>query len=150
MTFAECFDKTAGCWLWKTGKTGKGYGAYRPPGGKTMLAHRYSWELTYGKSLPSDVFLCHTCDNPCCVNPSHLVPGSCADNLKDAANKDRMAFGLRNANARYDRKLIESVIARRENGETLSSISRDTGMSMTHISDVCRGKARKKLAKEAT
>lgn len=33
----------------------------------------------------------HTCDNPRCINPEHLIIGTKADNNKDRATRDRSA-----------------------------------------------------------
>jgi hypothetical protein len=56
--------------------------------GRQMNAHRAAWVKAYG-SLPSDVFVLHTCDNPMCINLAHLFLGSHADNMRDKANKGR-------------------------------------------------------------
>jgi hypothetical protein len=36
------------------------------------------------------LFACHKCDNPPCINPDHLFPGTPADNLYDAYSKGRI------------------------------------------------------------
>lgn len=86
-------DKTDGCWNWIANKTDDGYGLFRlgrDRGSKTVVASRYSYELHHGAPPPDDVEVCHTCDNPGCVRPSHFFLGSHDDNMKDAARKQRI------------------------------------------------------------
>jgi hypothetical protein len=53
-----------------------------------MLAHRASWQIHYGP-IPTGAIVCHSCDNPKCVNPIHLWIGTQRDNLLDAIKKGR-------------------------------------------------------------
>lgn len=56
--------------------------------GKMLAAHRVSFELHYGP-IPLGMFICHSCDNPSCVNPEHLFIGTNKDNQQDAISKGR-------------------------------------------------------------
>jgi hypothetical protein len=78
-----------GCWTW-TGGTKRGYGQFSldTVKGGEMSSHRYSWELKHGK-IPKNMLVCHHCDNPPCVNPSHLFLGTHTDNMQDMINKGR-------------------------------------------------------------
>ena len=73
------------CWEWFGQKNPKGYGYVKPYG----LTHRFSYELHTGEK-PGELFVCHSCDNPPCVNPAHLWLGTVTDNQRDAKAKGRL------------------------------------------------------------
>ena len=77
-----------GCWEWEGLKKTKGRYGQLFNNGNTVRGHRLSYELFYG---PINGFhVCHHCDNPGCVRPSHLFLGTQKDNMQDAGRKQRM------------------------------------------------------------
>lgn len=81
------------CWTWKgatNGRNGWRYGIayYR---GKTTTAHRVAWLLTRADDIPKGHFVCHKCDNPICVRPSHLFIGTQSTNMQDCVKKNRIS-----------------------------------------------------------
>lgn len=89
------FSKTDGngdpeaCWNWLMAKNGKGYGR-TCSNGKSHYTHRLSWELINGE-IKDGLFVLHRCDNPSCINPSHLFLGTQKQNLEDMHAKGRNA-----------------------------------------------------------
>ena len=79
-------EKTDGCWLWKGCLSRFGYGTFLFRG-KGELAHRVAWAITHG--APPEQCLLHRCDNPACVRPDHLFPGTQKDNALDREMKGR-------------------------------------------------------------
>lgn len=75
------------CWIWIGLKNKAGYGRIRMEY-SDKTAHRYSYELHYGK-IPKGKIICHTCDNPPCVNPEHLYAGTYKDNAQDRESRNR-------------------------------------------------------------
>lgn len=75
------------CWLWR-GDRLKGYGLLSHKG-KNRRAHRVSWELANQQEIPAGLHACHSCDNPSCVNPSHIWLGTQQDNMADMYAKGR-------------------------------------------------------------
>lgn len=85
------------CVEWTKSKDACGYGRAWFDG-KPLGAHRLAYCQAHGLK-PADIagqVVRHTCDNPACINPEHLVLGSHADNMRDM--RDR--FRGRSGNAR--------------------------------------------------
>jgi uncharacterized protein (DUF433 family) len=80
-----------GCHLW-TGHTLNGYGKLRFKGDR-IYTHRAAYQLAHG-DLTNELCVCHTCDNPICINPEHLFLGSRAINNADKVAKNRQAKGV--------------------------------------------------------
>lgn len=73
-------DPATSCWNW-TGYLLRGYGQYHPVHGKTVKAHRYSYEALVGP-IPEGLTIDHLCANKSCVNPEHLEPVTRGENVR--------------------------------------------------------------------
>lgn len=80
-----------GCWEWIGGKNNIGYGMFRQ-GDKMRTAHRVGYELFNNTKIPKNMCVCHSCDNPKCVNPKHLWLGTMKQNITDMRVKGRSNY----------------------------------------------------------
>jgi len=69
------------CWNWQGAKNKDGYGLIKW-GGITYNAHRISY-IIFKKLIPINKHIRHTCNNPSCINPKHLILGTASDNIID-------------------------------------------------------------------
>lgn len=77
-----------GCMEWQGRRlTGHGYG--QVGAGNRLYVHRLVCELTHGPAPEGKPYATHSCDNPPCVNPAHLVWGSPSENLREAYARGR-------------------------------------------------------------
>ena len=136
--FWKKVDKSGDCWIWTKGKNALGYGEFFVRT-KNHGAHRVAYRIAVGP-IPDGMLVCHTCDNPSCVNPSHILPGTPQDNCDDAWRRNRKPWpkGTRNGRA----KLSEvDVIAIRAAGvdSPVASLCRRYGVSAGLIYQIRRG-----------
>lgn len=86
------------CWLWNGSSMGTKsdnvryqYGRFWA-NGKHYKAHRVSYIISTGV-IPKNQVVRHKCDNPLCVNPSHLKLGTKQENDKDRMDRGRTRNG---------------------------------------------------------
>lgn len=72
--------------MWSGGTANKGYGSFWD-GTKKVGAHQFSLDIHFHRN--SDQWVLHRCDNPPCVNPSHLFLGNNQINVDDMWSKER-------------------------------------------------------------
>lgn len=88
------------CWEWKAHISTQGYGVFWW-NGSNRVASRISYMIHHGVAhLDKDVEICHTCDNPPCVNPNHLFFGNAKVNAIDRNKKNRhnIDYSIHNSN----------------------------------------------------
>lgn len=86
LLYSESVVTEKGCWELKRARDKFGYPriSYN---NKSVLAHRLSYKLFNGPV--NNMCVCHSCDNPGCVNPKHLWLGTHQDNMTDKVKKGR-------------------------------------------------------------
>jgi hypothetical protein len=137
-------EKTGSCWIWRGVRHRKGYGnlqwgSSRKKTIRRRLAHRFAYEMHAG-TVPDGMLVCHRCDNPACVNPAHLFPGSPADNSADMVAKRRSASGEAHAHARLTWGNVDEIrmLAGVESRQRV--LARRFGVSPQTISRIVNGR----------
>jgi len=96
-----------GCWEWTDHRLAKGYGILKV-NDTNKVAHRISYEIHIGP-ITEGMIICHHCDNPPCVNPSHLFMGTHKDNVIDKKSKGRDIIGEKNGRSKLTEKDIPVI-----------------------------------------
>lgn len=116
--------KGLSCWEWTGYRLPGGYGqtSYK---GHRQLAHRAMYMYIQGiDSIPKGNVVMHTCDNPSCVNPEHLVLGTQQQNIDDMHQKGR-----------WNKPNVDITKLSFKKGHTLSK-GMNHGNSKLHIEEV--------------
>ena len=132
----EKLDKTGDCWVYRNANTSNGYAhmgvSYDPftkqryPRARYEYAHRIAWALHHGRWPEESMVVRHTCDNPACCNPEHLIEGTQQQNVDDRSER---------SDWQPTRKLTpEQVEYARSSHGTQLEVARELGVSQATIS----------------
>jgi hypothetical protein len=153
--FWEKVNKSGNCWEWTAATfTQMGYGEFWLNGNK--YAHRVSWQIHNGE-IPEGELVLHHCDNPVCVNPSHLYLGDASDNMQDMAKRSENAGMFkeghdRGKETRFEpghesphRKLTQEQADKireryKKGGVTYSELGDEYGVTKNTIMNIIKGR----------
>lgn len=127
------------CWWWlgarhtcNTKYTPMTYGAF-----SNRNASRIAWMVEHGQPPPGYV-ICHTCDQPLCVNPRHLFAGTRADNQRDMQRKFRSGIlGEKNPKAKLTPDQVRVI---RTSAESNSDLGRQYAVCASTIYMIKKGR----------
>ena len=77
------------CWIWNRSCTQDGYGQLTESR-KYWKTHRYAYTCVNG-NIPDGLLIRHSCHNPKCCNPDHLLTGTNLDNYNDSKETHKIA-----------------------------------------------------------
>lgn len=124
------------CWIWNGAKKGGKlkYGAINIDG-KNFMAHRLSAYLFKGFDIKSSNMICHRCDVPLCVNPSHLFEGSPLDNMLDKKSKGRATRlpGSQNPMAKVSEDDVITIRRLAAGGASHPELAASFGLSVPQV-----------------
>lgn len=133
--FWEHTRKTDSCWIFTTNINALGYGglAFR---GIWIGAHVFSWKLhNPNKVIPRGWVIRHSCDNPSCVNPEHLLLGTKSDNMRDSLSRDgyvqhERISGIEHtfADKTMTREKAEAICIKNQQHNSMRSIAKEFGI----------------------
>ena len=142
LDFIKNISSQDSCVIWPFKKDKDGYGWFSSNGQKR--AHRVSYCVHKG-IISDGLHVLHKCDNPSCVNPSHLFLGTHKQNMEDMIEKGRshhlnMDY-IDNTGSNHPKSLItESQVLeiRSIKGISQKEIGRIYGISRQAVSDIVR------------
>lgn len=143
---ARFVDVSGDCWNWTSTLTTTGYpcmGIRGKRGGKK--AHRLLFSILLNRDLNKKEHLCHNCDNPKCIRPSHLYIGSAKSNVDDMDRRGRRInyWSGRNgplaSSVKYKEKDVRKAIELYAQGKLSMEIEEQTGIKRSTIFKIVKG-----------
>jgi hypothetical protein len=136
--FWSLVDKSGGedaCWPWTESFNPQGYGTTRYHGA-VMAASRAAF-LWNGGILEAKMMVRHSCDNPPCCNPGHLLRGFAIDNVREAFERNLLPIGSKRVQAKLSEDIVRMI---RLDGRTQRKIAASFGVHQSVISRIKNGR----------
>ena|ERR1700733_8097685 len=134
------------CWEWLAGKNERGYPKFAMVNAEAEIPHatkthrmesgnRVSFRI-YKGPIPAGMKIRHTCDNPGCLNPDHLIPGTQKQNMEDMVSRGRQARGERSGSSRLTNVQVAAI---RLDTRILRLVAADYPCTLNSIAKIRRG-----------
>ncbi len=134
--FESKVDKSGDCWIWTGATTRGGYGHMRfkkSSGWSMKRSHIVSYELYKGPT--EGLLVCHTCDNPVCVNPDHLWLGTVKENADDMVAKGRAS--KKKVRVKLTEELVAQMRKLHSKGTKQKDLAAMFGVKRNTVSVIC-------------
>lgn len=120
------------CWEWTGVRNHRGYGKIHF-GRQNTYAHRASYVVHKGR-IPDGLCVLHSCDNPPCVNPNHLIAGTQLENIRDCIIKKRKnpPRGESHAHRKVTEEIVKQMRSRYQPHDPVNgacALAREFGLS---------------------
>jgi hypothetical protein len=142
-------DQSAGpdeCHPWMSVRNPQGYGKVGHGRNRKLYAARVVYELVNGPIEDPSLVVRHTCDNPPCCNPKHLILGTRGDNARDRGERKRgrehRQYGEANANVKIMDTDLPRIHELYAGGMSQMQIASQFGVKQPQISRILRGNQR--------
>lgn len=129
------------CHYWMGSVDSFGYGEIKVDG-RIERAHRVAFRFSRG-FVPDrgkdGQLVRHTCDQPLCVNPQHLITGTQADNMADKQARGRSPKGERHVRAKLSDTQVSAIKSAAASGTQTGDLAARYGVSKSLISTIRHG-----------
>lgn len=136
------------CIVWIGPKNKDGYGMFQPtPNCKKehILMHRWAYWKHVSMEISSNDVIRHSCDNPACINPNHLIKGTHNDNVQDRVSRQRSAVGEVNGRSKLTEENVKEIKADINKGKLKTDIAKKFGITRRTVKFIEDGKIWKHL-----
>jgi len=135
----SCPEPNTGCRLWLGATNAKGYGKFEW-NRQWVMPHRASFVVHFG-DIQAGMVVCHRCDQPRCIESTHLFAGTYKDNYEDmvAKGRRRTAQGELSGRSKLTEADVAAVKFRVSMGECMKSVAKSLGVGRTTIHNAVNG-----------
>jgi hypothetical protein len=132
------------CVVWSGRLNQHGYGV-QDVDGRSFYAHRLAWIAEHG-AIPDGMVVMHKCDNPPCVNVTHLRLGTRTENSADMVAKGRSQKGEAHTQARLTEAQVREIRGMHAVGYTHEAIATKFGVTRSAVQHIVRYRRWKHVA----